>query len=62
MMHTADKRDAMAMAKQQQQVHLKQLSLQRTGDTRFPVCGLTSSNVSLDITTNSWYGSDCRSR
>lgn len=62
MMHTADKRDAIALAKQQMQANYRQLSLQRSGDTRFPVCGAASPNTSLDVTTNTWYGSDCRSR
>ena len=62
MMNTADKRDAIALAKQQQQANYRLPSLQRSGDTRFPVCSAASPNTNLDITTNTWYGSDCRSR
>ena len=73
MMTTAQQRDAIAAARQQQQAainaqrqqqagYYKQLSLQRSGDTRFPICNAASPDNGLDITTSSWYGSNCRAR
>jgi hypothetical protein len=73
MMSTAQQREAINAAraqqqaaiyaqKQQQASYYKQLSLQRSGDTRFPVCNAASPDNGLDITTNSWYGSNCRAR
>ncbi|MFE1602150.1 hypothetical protein [Methylobacterium sp. ID0610] len=37
------------------------LSLQRSGDTRFPVCG-AASNGGLDARSGTWYGPNCRAR
>ena len=39
----------------------KIVSLQRSGDPRFPVCG-ASSNGGMDRRTMTWYGPDCRAR
>lgn len=39
----------------------KVMSLQRTGDTRFPVCG-ASSDGGMDRRTMTWYGPNCRAR
>ena len=36
-------------------------SLQRSGDTRFPVCG-PSSEGGMDRRTMTWFGPDCRAR
>jgi hypothetical protein len=37
------------------------MSLQRTGDPRFPVCG-ASSDGGMDRRTMTWYGPNCRAR
>ena len=58
----AQQQAAIYAQKQQQASYYKQLSLQRSGDTRFPVCNAASPDNGLDITTNSWYGSNCRAR
>ncbi len=39
----------------------KELSLQRSGDRAFPVCG-ASSDGGMDRRTMTWYGPNCRSR
>ena len=39
----------------------KVMSLQRSGDARFPVCG-ASSDGGLDRRTMTWYGANCRAR
>nr|WP_276081734.1 hypothetical protein [Methylobacterium sp. GC_Met_2] len=39
----------------------KAMSLQRTGDTRFPVCG-ASYDGGMDHRTMTWYGPNCRAR
>jgi len=44
-----------------QQDLYKVMSLQRTGDPRFPVCG-ASSDGGMDRRTMTWYGPNCRAR
>ncbi|WP_107351999.1 hypothetical protein [Methylobacterium sp. Leaf361] len=44
-----------------QQDLYKVMSLQRTGDARFPVCG-ASSDGGMDRRTMTWYGPNCRAR
>lgn len=39
----------------------KMMSLQRSGDPRFPVCG-ASSDGGMDRRTMTWYGANCRAR
>ena len=39
----------------------KMMSLQRSGDPRFPVCG-ASSEGGMDRRTMTWYGANCRAR
>ena len=44
-----------------QQDLYKQISLQRSGDARFPVCG-AASDGGLDRRTMTWFGPNCRAR
>ncbi len=44
-----------------QQERDKSLSLERSGDKRFPVCG-ASINGGFDPRAGSWYGPNCRAR
>ncbi|EIZ82583.1 lipoprotein [Methylobacterium sp. GXF4] len=44
-----------------QQDLYKQMSLQRSGDTRFPVCG-AASDGGMDRRTMTWFGPNCRAR
>ncbi|MWV22147.1 hypothetical protein FVE89_09055 [Methylobacterium sp. 2A] len=39
----------------------RMMSLQRSGDTRFPVCG-ASYDGGIDHRTATWYGPNCRAR
>ena len=39
----------------------RQMSLQRSGDARFPVCG-ASSEGGMDRRTMTWFGPNCRAR
>lgn len=48
--------------KQDLDARKRALSLQRSGDTRFPVCGAASPGASLDAMGGFWYGDDCRAR
>ena len=46
---------------QAQRDFYKVMSLQRSGDTRFPVCG-ASSDGGRDHRTMTWFGPNCRAR
>jgi hypothetical protein len=58
-------RDAQASYREERQQdmqeHYRQLSLQRSGDERFPICGAASRDSHLDV-SGFWYGPDCRAR
>ena len=58
MMQTAHRRDDSAQAAQDKDEYIRQLSIQRNGDTRFPICGTETGKV--DKTTTHWYGPNCR--
>ncbi|SFM19228.1 hypothetical protein [Methylobacterium pseudosasicola] len=50
-----------ARRREAQQDLFKQISLQRSGDPRFPVCG-ASSDGGMDRRTMTWFGPNCRAR
>lgn len=41
---------------------MKALSIERNGDTRFPVCSAADMDNNLDTVNNAWYGPNCRQR
>ena len=47
--------------KQDMREHDRALSLERSGDERFPVCGAATPNSHLD-SSGFWFGPDCRAR
>lgn len=41
---------------------MKALSIERNGDTRFPICSAADMDNNLDTVNNAWYGPNCRQR
>jgi len=41
---------------------MKALSIERNGDTRFPICSAAGMDNNLDTFNNAWYGPNCRQR
>ncbi|WP_460556959.1 hypothetical protein [Comamonas piscis] len=41
---------------------MKSLSIERNGDTRFPICSAAGMDNNLDTVNNAWYGPNCRQR
>lgn len=60
MMSTANRRDDAKTAQDNQREHIRQQSIRRNGDTRYPVCSAATFNASLDTVNNKWFGPDCR--
>ncbi|WP_109125324.1 hypothetical protein [Dyella sp. C11] len=60
MMSTAHRRDDAKAAQQNQREHDRQLSIQRNGDSRYPICSAADMNASLDTVNNKWFGAGCR--
>jgi len=60
MMQTSQRREDSDERKKRQRESIRQLSIQRNGDPRFPVCGAAMPDASLDIANNKWFGADCR--
>lgn len=54
-----DKRDA---KDHPSDARMKALSMERNGDTRFPICSAGDMDNNLDTTHNAWYGPNCRQR
>lgn len=52
---------AQTRRREAQQDLYKQISLQRSGDPRFPVCG-AASDGGMDRRTMTWFGPNCRAR
>jgi hypothetical protein len=50
----SDQRDNDAM--------MKNLSIRRNGDKRYPVCSASIMDANLDIDNNAWYGPNCREK
>ena len=62
MMRTDERRQDSQSADQARREAIRQRSMQRSGDPRFPVCNAAMSDVELDTTQNAWYGPNCRMR
>ncbi|MBE1162580.1 hypothetical protein [Dyella acidiphila] len=62
MMKVDTRREDRAVAQVQGDANMKALSIQRNGDTRFPVCGASMMDANLDTVNNAWYGPNCREK
>jgi hypothetical protein len=60
MMTVDTRRQDQAVAQQQNDAYMKSLSIQRNGDTRFPICSAAMGDAHLDTVNNAWYGPNCR--
>ena len=62
MMNTSQRREDTAIAQKRDLDYMKSLSIRRNGGERFPICSAADMDAHLDITTNSWFGPNCRER
>jgi len=62
MMKLDSRRRDRADSQKQSDSDMRERSIRRNGDTRFPVCSASMMDANLDTTNNAWYGPNCREK